>query len=139
LNIATVNDFVQALMQVVRYYQYLKGERAGIGLGKGELQLRAAQRTAKWTGDPKVLKVAIAKLPRAELFCTREPYLVGEEVLGSQKRKADVPLDFEGELHRADKVNFSRPRIATRSSKANHANCSLPDVVEELSPKLQED
>jgi hypothetical protein len=36
-------------------------------------------------------------------------------------------------------VNFSRPWIATRFSKANHANCSLPDVVEELSPELQED
>jgi hypothetical protein len=37
LYIATVNDFIRALIQVVRYYQYLKGERAGTGLGKEEL------------------------------------------------------------------------------------------------------
>jgi hypothetical protein len=65
--------------------------------------------------------------------------MAGEEVFGSHKRKADVPLDFEGESHRPDKVNFSRPRIATRSSRANHVSCSLPSVVEEVSPELQED
>jgi hypothetical protein len=81
----------------------------------------------------------MAKLPEAELFYTREPNLAGEVVFGSQKRKADVPLGFEGESHRPDKVNFSHPRIATRSSRANHASCSLPNVVEELSPELQED
>jgi hypothetical protein len=81
----------------------------------------------------------MAKLPGTELFCTHEPHLAGQEVFGSQKRKADVPLDFEGESHRPDKVNFSHPQIATRSSRANHASCSLPDVVEELSPELQED
>jgi hypothetical protein len=103
-------------MQVVRYYQYLKGYRVGTGPGKEELQLRAAQRTAERTGDPQVLNVAMAKLPGAELLCTQSPHMVGEEVFGSQKRKADVPLSFEGESHRPDKVNFSRPRIATRSS-----------------------
>jgi hypothetical protein len=70
---------------------------------------------------------------------TCEPHLAGEEVFSSQKQKVDVPLGFEGESHRPDKVNFSRPRIATRSSRANHASCSLPNVVEELSPELQED
>jgi hypothetical protein len=75
----------------------------------------------------------MAKLPGAELFCTREPHLAGEEVFDSQKRKADVPLGFEGESHRSNKVNFSRPQIVTRSNKANHANRSLPDMMEELS------
>jgi hypothetical protein len=65
--------------------------------------------------------------------------MAGKEVFGSQKRKTDVPLGFEGESHRPDKVNFSRPRIATRSSRANHASCSLLDVVEEFSPELQGD
>jgi hypothetical protein len=139
LYIATVDDFIQALMQVVRYYQYLKGDRVGTGPGKEELQLRTAQRTTERTGDPKVLNVAMAKLPGAKLFCTRAPHMAGEEVFGSQKRKADVLLGFEGESHWPDKVNFSRSRIATRSSRANHASCSLPDVVEEVSPELQED
>jgi hypothetical protein len=65
--------------------------------------------------------------------------MAGGEIFGSQKQKADVPLGFEGESHRPDKINFSYPRIATRSSRANHASCSLPDVVEEVSPELQED
>jgi len=65
--------------------------------------------------------------------------MAGEEVFGSQKRKADVPLGFEGESHRPDTVNFSRPRIATRSSRAKHAGSSLPAVVEEISPMLQDD
>jgi hypothetical protein len=136
LYIATVDDFIRALMQVVRYYQYLKGDRAGTGPGIEELQCRAAQRTAERTRDPKVLNVAMAKLPGAELFCTHAPHMAGEEVFGSQKQKADIPLGFEGESHRPDKVNFSRPRIVTRSSRANHASCSLPDVVEEVSPEL---
>jgi hypothetical protein len=125
-------------MQVVRYHQYLKGDWAGTSPRKEELQLRATQRTAEQTRDPKVLNVAMAKLSGAELFCTREPYLAGEEVFGFQKWKADVPLGFEGESHRPDKVNFFRPRIATRSNRANHSSCSLPDVVEELSSELQE-
>jgi hypothetical protein len=62
--------------------------------------------------------------------------MAGEEVFGSQKQKADVPLSFEGESHRLDKVNFSRPWIATKSSRANHVSFSLPNVVEEVSPKL---
>jgi hypothetical protein len=136
LYIATIDDFIRALMQVVQYYQYLKDDWAGTGPGKEELQLRAAQRIAERTGNPKVLNVAMAKLPGAELFCTRAPYMAGEEVFGSQKRKADVLLGFEGESHRLDKVNFSRPQIATRSSRANHASCTLPDMVEEVSPEL---
>jgi hypothetical protein len=81
----------------------------------------------------------MAKVLGTELFCTHALHMVGEEVFGSQKRKTDVPLGFEGESHRTDKVNFSRPRIATRSSRANHASCSLPNVVEELSSELQVD
>jgi hypothetical protein len=87
----TVDDFVRALMQVVRYYQYLKGDWAGTGPGKEELQLRVVQRTADRTGDSKVLNVAMAKLPGAELFCTRAPHMAGEEVFGSQKRKPMFP------------------------------------------------
>jgi hypothetical protein len=45
LYIATIDDFVWVFIQVVRYYQYLKGDQAGTGLGKEELQLRVAQRT----------------------------------------------------------------------------------------------
>jgi hypothetical protein len=81
----------------------------------------------------------MAKLLGAEFFCTREPYLGGEEVFDSQKQKTDDLLGFEGESHQPDKVKFSHPRIATRFNRANHTNCSLSIVVEDLSPELQED
>jgi hypothetical protein len=68
LYIATVDDFIRTLMQVVRYYQYLKGDRASTSHGKEELQLHAAQRIVKRTEDSKVLNVAMAKLLGAELF-----------------------------------------------------------------------
>ena len=78
-------------------------------------------------------------MPGIKLFCTRASHMAGKEVFGFQKRKADVLLGFENESHLLDKINFSRPWIATTSSRANHASCSLPNVVEELSPELQED
>ena len=95
LYIATVDDFIQAFIQVVRYYQYLKSDRARTGHGKGELQLRGIQRTAEYTRHSKVLNVAMATLLGAELFCTREPHTAGEEVFGFQKRKVDVLLGLK--------------------------------------------
>jgi hypothetical protein len=64
-------------------------------------------------------------MPGAAEFCTREPHFEGEEVFGSQKRKADVPLGSGHESHRLDKVNFSHSRVRTRSSVAKEAGCSL--------------
>jgi hypothetical protein len=46
LYVTTLDDFVRALMQVSRYYQFLKDELAGTGPGKEELILRIAQRLA---------------------------------------------------------------------------------------------
>ena len=45
--VATVDDFVRAFIQMVRYYQYLKGNHAGTGPGKEKLLLRVAQRSAE--------------------------------------------------------------------------------------------
>jgi hypothetical protein len=131
-----VDDFVWALMQVVRYYQYLKDERTSTGPRRKELLLRVIQRSTEQTGNPKVLDAAMAKLHGADQFCTCEPHLVGKEVFGSQKCKAHIPLGLEGKSHRLDKVNFLHPRIATKSSRANHPSCSLANVVEEFSPNL---
>ena len=39
--VATVDDMVRAFMQVVAYYQFLKGEQTGSGPDKNELRLRA--------------------------------------------------------------------------------------------------
>jgi hypothetical protein len=139
LYVAIINNFVWALIQVVRYYQYLKDEHADVGPGKEELFLRAAQHLAKRSEDPKVLSIGMTKLLRTDLLCTREPHLVGKGVFGSQMRKADITLGFEGKSYLQDKMNFSRLQIATMFAKADHASCSLADVAEELSPDLQED
>ena len=119
LYVATVDDLVRAFMQMVRYYQFLKGENAGTGPGKDELLLRVAQRSTHRTSNPKVLADVILNIRGVQDFVTREPHLEGEEVFGSQKRKADMPLGCKQDSHRPDKVNFSRPRVCTRSSVAS--------------------
>ena len=92
LYVAIVDDLVRAFMQMVRYYQFLKGDQAGTGPGKDELLLRVAQRSAHRTGNPKALADAISNIRGVQDFVTREPHLEGEEVFGSQKQKADMPL-----------------------------------------------
>jgi hypothetical protein len=92
LYVASVDDFVRALIQVSRYYQFLKGKYGGIGSWKEELMLQVPQRSALRSGNPKALNVATAKMAGIEEFCTREPHFEGEEVFGSQKRKAYIPL-----------------------------------------------
>ena len=116
LYVATVDDLVRAFMQMVRYYEFLKCENAGTGPGTEELLLKVAQRSTHPTGNPKVLADAISNIRRVQDFVTREPHLEGEEVFGSQKRKADMPLGCKHDSHRPDKVNFSRPRVRTRSA-----------------------
>jgi hypothetical protein len=138
LYVATADDFVRALMQVSRYYQYLKGELLGTGLGKEELMLRVAQHSAQRSRNPKVLNAAIAKMPGAAEFCTWEPHFEGEEVFGSQKCKVDVPLGSKHESHRPDKVNFSHLLVRIRSSSAKEASCTLNIIPEELFPDLQD-
>ena len=48
---------------------------------------------------------------------SRVPHLEGEEIFGSTKRRLDVPIGDAGDSHRPDKVNFSQPRVRTRSTK----------------------
>ena len=55
LYIATVDDYIQAFLQVVAYYQYLKGGVGGMGPSREELKLRSAQRRAQRTSDPSVI------------------------------------------------------------------------------------
>jgi hypothetical protein len=133
-----MDDFVRALIQVSRYYQYLKNELARTGPRKEELMLRVAQHSVQRSRNPKVLNAAIAKMLGATEFCTREPHFEGKEVFGSQKHKADVPLGSEHESHWPDKINFSHPQVRTRSSRAKEAGFSLNIIPEELSPNLQD-
>ena len=74
-------------MQMVRYYQFFKGDHAGTGLGKDELLLRVAQRSAHRTGNPKALADAIFNIWGVQDFVTREPHLESEEVLDLKNRR----------------------------------------------------
>lgn len=134
LYVATVDDYVRAFLQVVAYYQYLKGSAGGSGPDKEELKLRIAQRKARHTGDPSVLKKPMLDMPGADEFCTREPHLEGEEVFGSTKRRLDLPLGAEEESHRPDKVNFSHPRRSHRFKRPRADDGSFEGNVAELSP-----
>ena len=114
---ATCDDKIRAVMQMTNYRAYLKGNASGTGPSKQELRLRAARRS----GDPKKIEEALSQLPRAEVATTRIPHLEGEEIFGSTKRKLDFPPGDDGNSHRPDKVNFSQPRVQTRSRTA-HTN-----------------
>jgi hypothetical protein len=100
--------------------------------------LRVAQCLTLQSRNPKALNVATAKMPGVEEFYTWKPQFEDEEVFGSQKRKADIPLGSEHESHRPDHVNFFRPLVRTRSTAAAGASCNLSDIPEESSTDLQE-
>jgi hypothetical protein len=112
---ATCDDKIRAVMQMTNYRAYLKGKASGTGPSKQELKLRAARRS----GDPKKIEEALSQLPGVEVATTRIPHLEGEEIFGSTKRKLDLPPGDDGDSHRPDKVNFSQPRVQTRSKTAH--------------------
>ena len=135
LYVAAVDDYVRAFLQVVGYYQYLKGGAGGSGPSREELRLRTAQRRAHRTGDPTSLNAAVLNMPGAEDFCTRDAHLEGAEVFGSRKRKPDLPLGAEEETHRPDTVNFSRPRVGRRVTRARAQNLST--IHEEVQVEVE--
>ena len=135
LYVAIVDDYIHAFLQVVAYYQFLKGGIGEVGPSKKELKLRWMQRHAERTSDPTVLQRAFLDMPGAEDFCTREPHLEGVEVFGSQKRKPDTPIGANSETHRPDTNNFSCPRLGKRVTRSGAA--TLPTVIEEVSPSVQ--
>jgi len=114
LFVATTDDWARAFMQMTNYRSYLCGGASGKGPSKHDLKLKRALQSQ----DGKKIADALAEMPGAEDFCNREPHLEGEEVFGSTKRKLDMPIGSEGDSHRPDKVNFSHPRVQTRSAAA---------------------
>ncbi len=139
LYVATVDDYIRAFLQVVNYYQYLKGDVGGTGPSKQELKLRMAERRAQKTGDPKVLKDPMLDMPGADEFCTRDPHMAGEEVFGSLKRTPDLPLGADDESHRPDKVNFSHPRRYGRKTKERTTHMSVISEEDERPYSLKWD
>ena len=97
---------------MTNYRAYLKGYASGSRPSKEELRLRAVRRS----GDPKKIAEVLNTLPGAEGVETRIPHLEGEETFGRTKRKLDVPISDAGDLHRPNKINFSQPRVRTRST-----------------------
>ena len=135
LYVAAVDDYIRAFLQVVAYYQYLKGGVEGMGPSREELRLRSAQRRAHRTGDPGVIQSALLGMPRADDFCTRDPHHEGAEVFGSQKRKPDTPFGADDETHRPDTISFSRPPPLKRVTRARAA--TLPTIPEEVEPCME--
>ena len=82
LYVATVDDYIRAFLQVVAYYQFLKGGIGGDGPNKEELKFKGAQRRVQRTGDPTVLQKGLLDMPGGEEFCTRDPHLDSAEVFG---------------------------------------------------------
>jgi len=66
--------------------------------------------------DPKKIVEALNSLLGAEGLGIRIPHLEGEKIFESTKRKLDVPIGDAGDSHRLNKVNFSQPRVRTRST-----------------------
>jgi hypothetical protein len=56
LYVATVDDYIRAVLQVVAYHQFLNGGVGGDGPSKDKLKLRCAQCRAQRTGDPATLQ-----------------------------------------------------------------------------------
>jgi len=134
LYVATVDDYVRAFTQVVSYYQFSKGDRAGVGPNKEDLRLCLAQRNANMSGDPRKLHAVLQELPGASTFCTREPHLEGEEVFLSLKRKTHVPIGSEFDSHRPDKISISRPLKKTRHAGSNLNAEAEPQPTVVISP-----
>jgi hypothetical protein len=130
----TCDDKIRAVMQMTNYRAYFKGKASGTGLTKQELKLRAARRS----GDPKKIEEALSQLPGVEVATTRIPHLEGEEIFGSTKRKLDLPPGDDGDSHRLDKVNFSQPRVQTRSrtSHTEVAGASVADANKDELPHV---
>ena len=110
---ATCDDSIRTWMQMTNYMAYLRGHAFGSSPSKGELKLRAARRS----GCPKKITEALNSLLEAQGVGSRVPHLEGEEIFGSMKRRLDVPIGDAGDSHSLDKVNFSQPRVRTRSTK----------------------
>jgi hypothetical protein len=102
-------------MHMTNYKAYLKSKSSGTSLLKQELKLRVARHS----GNPKKIAEALSQLLGVEVATTRILHLEGKEIFGNTKRKLDLPPGDDGNSHRPDKVNFSEPRVQTKSGIAH--------------------
>jgi len=109
---ATCDDSIRAWMQMTNHRAFLRGHTCGSSSSKEELKLGTARRG----GDPKKIAEVLNTLLGAKCIGIQVPHLEGEEIFGNTKQKLDVPIDDAGDSHRPDKLNFSQPRVRTRSN-----------------------
>jgi len=115
---------------MTNYHAYLRGYASGSGPSKEELKLRVARQS----GCPKKLVDALNTLPGVEGVGTQVPHLEGEEIFGSTKRKLELPIGDARHSHRPDKVNFSQPRVRTRSTKSSEELLEHSGTCNEANP-----
>jgi hypothetical protein len=64
----------------------------------------------------------VAKYTNGSYFTTRILHLEGQEAFGSTKWRVDIAPRSEGNSHKHDCVNFSRPKVNTMSSGFTGSN-----------------
>ena len=69
-------------------------------------------------------------------FCTRNRHHERVEVFGSQKRKSDIPIKADDETHRPDTINFFRPHLVKRVTRARAP--TLSTIVEEVETSVEQ-
>ena len=138
---ATVDDFAQAALQSLFYFNYLRGGSSGTRPSKFELELRLASRN----GNSKcVMKLLDEVAVEADLN-TRVPHLEGETIFGTAKRKLNLPPGDDSDSHRHDQMNFAVPKVdegvsffqAQRVVRPNSKVGESVSVVRSSSPLLQ--
>jgi hypothetical protein len=97
------------------YYHFKKGGPSNQRLNRNELLLHKATQS----NDSKQLANAILKYALVSSITTRITHMEGEKIFGSCKWKPNLLSRTEGDLHRYDHVNFSRPRVNTHIGKSH--------------------
>jgi hypothetical protein len=100
----TSNDYMQAFRQLTLYYVFLSG-RSRTSLDRDELQLCKVSQS----NDPLQMAIVIVRLAPSSSYTSRILHLEDEKVFGSVKPNQNLPLGLEGNSHKHDRVNFSRP------------------------------
>lgn len=86
-------------MQIVAYYQYLKGKAGGTSPRKEEPCLKATKHKALCTNNYAVLKEVMAAMLGADEFYRQDLHLEGVEVFGLEKHKPNLPLELKYEFY----------------------------------------
>ena len=118
------------------YYQYLKDGIGGMDPSREELKLRSIQRRTQRTSDLGVIQSVFLDMPKANDFCTRDPYHDGAEVFGSQKQKPNIAIGVDEKTYRLDTINFSWPHPMKRITRARAA--TLPTIVKEVKTSAEQ-